>query len=95
MFSTISLAEAVCAALLCLYTISTSRGADPVVPDASQRYAVAVARANALYYAAEAACETVSGRQRELCFSEAKATLLRRISDANRPETKSAQRLVP
>lgn len=82
MFSTMSLTEAGCAALLCLYAISASRGADPIVPDATQRYATEIARANARYQAAQAVCEARSAGQQDLCFREAKATLLRRISDA-------------
>ena len=82
MFSTISLAEATCAALLCLYAISASRGADPIVPDATQRYTAAVTRANALYQKAQAACEGRFGDQRDLCFREAKATLVLRVDEA-------------
>ena len=82
MFSTMTLAEAVCAALLCLYAISASRGGDPIVPDATQRYAAAVARANATYQKAQAACEERLGDQRDLCFREAKATLLGGVNGA-------------
>ena len=92
--TTITLAEAVCAALLCLYTISISRGTDPIVPTADQRYAASIARVHARYHAEQAACETASADQRDLCFSEARATLLRRIGDAKSPQTKSVQ-LVP
>jgi hypothetical protein len=81
-FSTISLVEACCAALLCLYAINASRGADPVVPDATQRYAAVVARANALYHKAQAACEEGLGDRRDLCFREAKATLVATVSEA-------------
>jgi hypothetical protein len=93
--TTITLAEAVCAALLCLYTISTSRGADPIVPPADRRYASSIASAHARYHAEQAVCETASADQRDLCFSEAKATLLRTLGEAKNPETKSTQRLVP
>ena len=82
MSSAISLVEAGCAALLCLYAISGSRVADPVVPDATQRYAAAVARANALYQRAQTACEGRLGDQRDLCFREAKATLVGRVNEA-------------
>ena len=81
MFSTISLAEAGCAALLGLYAISASRGADPIVPDVPQRYTAAVTRANALDQKARAACEGRLGDQRDRCFREAKETLVLRIDE--------------
>ena len=82
MLSIMSLTEAGCAALLCLYAISASPVADPIVPDATQRYATEIARANARYQAAQAVCEASPAKLQDLCFREAKATLLRRISDA-------------
>ena len=82
MASIMSLTEAGCAALLCLYAISASRGADPIVPDATQRYTAAVTHANALYQEAQAACEGRLGDQRDLCFREAKATLALRVDEA-------------
>lgn len=96
MSSTMNLAGAGCAALLCLYAISTSRGADPIVPAATQRYAAAVARADAFYQRAQAACEGKAAGERELCFREAKATLLRGIDDARQGlELISARRVAP
>jgi len=83
MASIMSLTEAGCAALLCLYAISASRGADPIVPDATQRYAAEIASANARYHATEAVCEGMSAERRDLCFRDAKATLLRKLSAAN------------
>jgi hypothetical protein len=77
-----TLTEAVCAAILCLYAVGTSRGADLVSPSQEQAYEQGIARAESLYGAAQDICEKERGSEREVCFREAKATNIRALADA-------------
>ena len=88
----VTLTEAVLAAVLCLYAIGTSRGADPnpMLQGPEKNYEQAVARAELLYLAAQDACEKTDGRKRELCLKEAKATHVRAVADA-KARLKAAQ----
>jgi hypothetical protein len=76
------LTEAVCAAILCLYAVGTSRGADTMLQGPEKNYEEAVARAELLYRVAQDVCDKEEGSQRELCLKEAKATHVRAVSDA-------------
>jgi hypothetical protein len=78
----ITLAQAICAAILCLYAVGTSRGGDLVSPGHDQEYEEAIARAEILYRAAQDVCEKEQGGEREVCFKEAKATHIRALSEA-------------
>jgi hypothetical protein len=80
----LTLTEVVCAAVLCLYAIGVSRGADsnPMLQGPEKNYEVAIARAELLYQAAQDVCEKANGSKRELCLKEAKATHIRALSDA-------------
>jgi hypothetical protein len=80
----ITLTEAVGAALLCLYAISTSRGADPAAPAGGEPYPAARARVEAAYRSAQADCEGEELlAQREVCFRQAKATFIQKILEAD------------
>jgi len=78
----ITLTEAICAAILCLYAVGTSRGGDLVSPGHDQQYEEAIARAEILYRAAQDVCEKEQGGEREVCFKEAKATHIRALAEA-------------
>ena len=91
MSASITLTEAACAALLCLYAISTSRGADTAVPAGGESYPAARARVETAYRSAQANCENEQLLQRELCFREAKATLIRKLLEAEAPSEPQAR----
>jgi len=86
----ITLTEAVCAAILCLYAVGTSRGGDLMSPGHEQAYEQAIARAEILYRTAQDVCEKEQGSKREVCFKEAKATHIRALADA-KARLKAAQ----
>ena len=86
----ITITEAVCAAILCLYAVGTSRGDDLVGQGRDQEYEAAIARAEILYQAAQNVCEKEQGSNRDLCFKEAKATHIRAVADA-KARLKAAQ----
>jgi hypothetical protein len=86
----ITITEAACTAILCLYAVGTSRGADPLQHGVDKTYEAAVARASLLYRAAQDMCEKEEGSKRDVCFKEAKATHLRAVSDA-KARLKAAQ----
>jgi hypothetical protein len=92
MHAPVTLTEAVCAALLCLYAIGTSRGADPnpMLQGPEKNYEQAIARAELLYQAAQDVCEKAESKSRELCLKEAKATHIRAVADA-KARLKAAQ----
>ena len=79
----ITLTEAACAAILCLYAVSTSRGADTPASAVAEKYDAGLARADATYRSAQAICDELSqGGQRDICFREAKATFIGKIVEA-------------
>src|SRR5215472_12733239 len=86
----ITITEAVCAAILCLYAVGTSRGDALVGQGRDQEYEAAITRAEILYQAAQNVCENEQGSDRELCFKEAKATHIRAVADA-KARLKAAQ----
>jgi hypothetical protein len=86
----VTLTEAVCAAILCLYAIGTSRGADTVLPGPEKSYEAAIAKAELLYRVAQDVCDQAESGKRELCLKEAKATHVRAVSDA-KARLKAAQ----
>lgn len=86
----ITLTEAVCAAILCLYAVGTSRGGDLRPPNDEEAYEQAIARAETLYKGAQDVCEKDQGSEREVCFKEAKATHIRALADA-KARLKAAQ----
>lgn len=81
----LTLGGAVCAASLCLYSIGMSHDAGPVRHDRDQAYPRTMLRAEAVYRAAQDACERKDANTRDLCFREAKATHIRAITDARAP----------
>jgi hypothetical protein len=86
----ITLTEAICAAILCLYAVGTSRGGDLVSPGQDPAYEEAITRAEILYRVAQDVCEKEQGDQRVVCFKEAKATHIRALAEA-KAQLKSAQ----
>lgn len=88
----VTLTEAVCAAVLCLYAIGTSRGADTMtmLPGPEKSYEAAIAKAELLFRVAQDVCDQAEGSKRELCLKEAKATHVRAVSDA-KARLKAAQ----
>jgi hypothetical protein len=82
--------EAVCAAILCLYAIGTSRGEDAMLPGPEKNYEASMARAELLYRVAQDVCDKEDASKRELCLKEAKATHIRALSDA-KARLKAAQ----
>ena len=86
----VTLTEAVCAAILCLYAVGTSRGADTALPGPEKSYEAAIARAELLYRVAQDVCDQSKSSERELCLKEAKATHVRAVSDA-KARLKAAQ----
>jgi hypothetical protein len=88
----VTLTEAICAAILCLYAVGTSRGADqnPTLQAPEKSYQQAIARAEVLYQVAQDVCEKAESKQRDLCLKEAKATHIRAVSDA-KARLKAAQ----
>lgn len=88
----LTLTEAVCTAVLCLYAISTARAADsnPLLDGPAKSYEQAIARAEVLYLAAQDACEKAEAEKRNLCLEEAKTTRTRAIAGA-KARLKAAQ----
>jgi hypothetical protein len=81
----------VCAAVLCLYAVGTSRGDPaPLLQGPERNYEEAIARAEVLYQAAQDVCEKAESKRRDLCLKEAKATHVRAVSDA-KARLKAAQ----
>jgi len=87
----ITLTEAACAAVLCLYAVSTSRGADTPASAVAERHDVGAVRAYAAYRSSQAICDELSqGGQRDICFREAKATYIAKIVEAKvRPDAQA------
>lgn len=85
-----TITEAVCAAILCLYAVGTSRGDDLIGQRRDEAYEAAIARAEILYRAAQDVCEKEQGSNRDICFKEAKATHIRAVADA-KARLKAAQ----
>jgi hypothetical protein len=87
----VTLTEVICAAVLCLYAIGTSRGDPaPMLQGPDKNYEQAVARAELLYQVAQDVCEKSEVKKRELCLKEAKATHIRAVADA-KARLKAAQ----
>jgi hypothetical protein len=88
----LTLTEAVCTAILCLYAISNARAADsnPLLDGPAKSYEQALARADVLYFAAQDTCEKAEAQKRDLCLKEAKATHARAVAGA-KARLKAAQ----
>jgi hypothetical protein len=88
----VTLTEAICAGILCLYAVGTSRGADqnPTLQGPEKNYEQAIARAEVLYQVAQDVCEKSESKQRDVCLKEAKATHIRAVADA-KARLKAAQ----
>jgi hypothetical protein len=83
MTSSITVAGATCAALLCLYAISTSPTADTSLRGSGERRGAKLARADAAFRSAQDACENEQAGVRDICFKRAKAAYIGDIVDAN------------
>jgi hypothetical protein len=88
--SPMTLTGAACAAILCLYAVGTSGGADTILHGPEKNYEAAIARAELMYRVAQDVCDKEEGSKRELCLKEAKATHVRAVSDA-KARLKAAQ----
>lgn len=83
MTTSITVTEAACAALLCLYAISTSQTTDTSLLGRGDRNGAKLARADATFRSAQVACENEQAGVRDICFKRAKAAYIGDIVDAN------------
>jgi hypothetical protein len=81
--TSITVTEAACAALLCLYAISTSPTADTSLRGSGERHGAKLARADAASRSAQMACENEQAGARDICFKRAKAAYIGDIVDAS------------
>src|SRR5580700_6742926 len=81
MLRRLTMPELICAGVLCLFAIGTSRAADSAATDRKNEYKAAVARADADYKAAKDACKPRQGNDRDVCMQQAKADHVKAAED--------------
>jgi len=82
MLRRLTIPEAICAGVLCLFAIGSVNAATTAERDRKNEYKAAVARADADYKAAKDACKPKQGNDRDVCLKEAKAEHVKATADA-------------
>jgi len=82
MLRRLTLPEAICAGVLCLFAIGSVHAASTAERDRKNEYKAAVARADADYKAAKDACKPKQGNDHDVCLKEAKAEHVKATADA-------------
>ena len=82
MLRRLTLPEAICAGVLCLFAIGSVNAASTAERDRKNEYKAAVARADADYKAAKDACKPKQGNDKDVCLKQAKAEHVKATADA-------------
>ena len=84
MLRRLTIPEAICAGVLCMFALGTANAADDAAAEKARKneYKAAVARADADYKAAKDACKPKQGNDRDVCMKEAKAQYVKVTADA-------------
>src|SRR6266446_3868262 len=84
MLRRVTIPEAICAGVLCVFALGTANGADNAAAERARKneYKTAVARADADYKAAKDACKAKQGNDRDVCTKQAKADHVKATADA-------------
>ena len=82
MLRRMTIPEAICAAVLCMFAIGSVNAANTAERDRKNEYKAAVARADADYKAAKDACKPKQGNDKDVCMKEAKAEHVKATTDA-------------
>jgi hypothetical protein len=82
MLTGLTIPEAICVGLLCLFAIGTARAADQAATDRKNEYKVAIAHADADYKIAKDACKPRQGNDRDVCLKQAKADHVKATQEA-------------
>jgi hypothetical protein len=82
MLRRLTIPEAICAGVLCLFALGTARAADQATTDRKNEYKVAIAHADADYKAAKDACKSREGNDRDVCLKQAKADHVKATEEA-------------
>ena len=83
MLTRLTIPEAICAGVLCLFAVGSASAADTAERARKNEYKATVARADADYKAAKDACKaTKQGNDRDVCMKEAKAQYTKVTADA-------------
>jgi DNA-binding ferritin-like protein len=82
--SRLTIPEAICAGVLCMFALGTANAANDAAAEKARKneYKAAVARADADYKAAKDACKPKQGNDRDVCMKEAKAQYVKVTADA-------------
>ena len=78
----LTIPEAICVGVLCLFAIGTARAADQAATDRKNEYKEAIAHADADYKIAKDACKPRQGNDREVCLKQAKADHVKATHEA-------------
>ena len=82
MLRRLTIPEAICAGVLCLFAVGSVNAATTAERDRKNEYKAAVARADADYKAAKDACKPKQGNDKDVCLKEAKAEHVKAVADA-------------
>ena len=82
MLRRLTIPEAICAGVLCMFAIGSVNAASTAERDRKNEYKAAVARADADHKAAKDACKPKQGNDRDVCMKEAKAQYVKVTADA-------------
>jgi len=82
MLRRLTIPEAICAGVLCLFAIGSVNAASTAERDRKNEYKAAVARADADYKAAKDACKPKQGNDKDVCLKQAKAEHVKATADA-------------
>jgi type II secretory pathway pseudopilin PulG len=84
MLRRLTIPEAICAGVLCVFALGTASAADNAAAERTRKneYKTAVARADAAYKAAKDACKDKQGNDRDVCTKQAKADHVKATADA-------------
>jgi len=82
MLRRLTIPEAICAGVLCMFAIGSANAASTAERDRKNEYKATVARADADYKAAKEACKAKQGNDKDVCMKEAKAEHTKVVADA-------------
>ena len=82
MLRRLTIPEAICAGVLCMFAIGSVNATSTAERDRKNEYKAAVARADADHKAAKDACKPKQGNDRDVCMKEAKAQYVKVTADA-------------
>jgi len=82
MLRRLTIPEAICAGVLCIFAIGSANAASTAERDRKNEYKATVARADADYKAAKEACKPKQGNDKDVCTKEAKAEHTKVVADA-------------